>query len=385
MYRDCVVKEIGKSWQGAQTLLVQVTVAPEGATQFLEGAQLWALSYPDLVGTVEVSQTLRIEVSAPAKGLGTSAGAMVVTNLSHLPEDNCPSVGHVVKARYMPIQPIVLSVDEPDSPYHEILLRETTIPDTPVVVADLHSALTPIVLGIKAAHPDAKIAYIWTDTAALPVWLSRQVAALKQLALIDSVISCGQAMGGDLDAASFPSALVTGAHVVKADVIIAVQGPGNLGTATPYGFSGIEAASWINMASAMGARVIGALRMSHCDERARHRGISHHSMTLYQSFVNPENVCLAVPTFTGNHPLEKLLREGEGAFTALVESAVSKLRERFKVERVPSNKVLETLENSPVTLRTMGRGLEEDPAQFIAPAVAGYLAGRLTGDKPQSD
>jgi hypothetical protein len=41
--------------------------------------------------------------------------------------------------------------------------------------------------------------------------------------------------------------------------------------------------------------------------------------------------------------------------------------------------LLSALSGSPVRLSTMGRGLEQDPAAFLAAAVAGVHAARLAG------
>lgn len=376
IYRDGRITRITNRWPGAVTCEVAVTKVPEGAGDFLPvGATVLALAYPDLVGPIAEDDCVRIEASAVAKSLGTSAGAMVVANLSALPADVFPEDGHVVKARYMPIQPMVQAVDEPDSPHHETMLNNATLDGVPVIVADLHSALAPIALGLNAARPGAKISYIWPDTAALPVALSQQLWQLREHRLVDSVVSCGQSFGADLDAASFPSALIAAAHVAKAEVIVICQGPGNLGTATPYGFSGIAAGAWINEATVLDGRVVSAVRMSHCDPRPRHRGISHHSMTALMTFTNP-GTRVVVPTFNGTDPLLQTLQKAEEeAFIPLVESATKTLESRHQVYRQEASAVLEVLRQSPVTLKTMGRGLEADPAQFIAPASAGYWVG----------
>lgn len=377
IYRDGKIEKITNQWPGALTCEVIVTAVPEGSGEFLPaGSSVLALAYPDLVGAVAEGDRVRIEASAVAKSLGTSAGAMVVANLDRLPADVFPEDGHVVKARYMPIQPMVQAVDEPDSPHHETMLTQTSLVDTPVIVADLHSALAPIALGVHLVQPEAKIAYIWPDTAALPVALSQQLWQLREHGLVDSVISCGQSFGADLDAASFPSALIAAVHVAKADVIVVCQGPGNLGTSTPYGFSGIAAGAWINEAKVLGGNVVAAVRMSHCDPRPRHRGISHHTMTTLMTFAQPKTQ-VVIPRFEGADPLLKTLQEAEEeAFLPLVESAAKTLGTRHLVCRESAENVVEVLRESPVRLSTMGRGLTEDPAQFLAPACAGYWTGK---------
>ena len=75
--------------------------------------------------------------------------------------------------------------------------------------------------------------------------------------------------------------LLAAHYVLQADVVIVTQGPGNLGTGTRWGFSGVAAGEAINAAGILGGRPIAALRVSEADERPRHRGVSHHSLTAY--------------------------------------------------------------------------------------------------------
>ena len=84
-----------------------------------------------------------------------------------------PGPGHLVKARYTPLQAMVLGVDEQDSPHHDALRDADDLAGMPVVVADLHSALPAIVAGVRADRPDARVAYVMTDGGALPAWFSR--------------------------------------------------------------------------------------------------------------------------------------------------------------------------------------------------------------------
>src|SRR6266567_4541195 len=59
--------------------------------------------------------------------------------------------GHLVKARYTPLQATVLGADEQGSAYHEVLRDADDLGGMPVVVADLHSAL-PAVLAAYFAQ-----------------------------------------------------------------------------------------------------------------------------------------------------------------------------------------------------------------------------------------
>jgi len=69
--------------------------------------------------------------------------------------------------------------------------------------------------------------------------------------------------------------------------------------------------------------------------------------------------------------LDALVRE---QLRTLVDTA----RARLTVVEVPADGLLEALHTSPVALRTMGRGLDSDPAPFLAAAAAGVHAAALT-------
>ena len=80
-----------------------------------------ALAYPDLVGTPAVGDRVLLNVSALERGLGTGGMALVVALPDRLPADPPAGPGHVVKARYTPLQSMVLGVDEQESPHHAAL------------------------------------------------------------------------------------------------------------------------------------------------------------------------------------------------------------------------------------------------------------------------
>jgi hypothetical protein len=184
-----------------------------------------------------------------------------------------------VKARYTPAQATVLGVDEQTSPHHALIAGATSIEAMPVVVADLHSALPAVLAGVLATAPQARVAYVLTDGGALPLWYSRTVAGLRHL--LCGTVSTGQAFGGDLESVTVHTGLLAARHVLRADIAVVTQGPGNLGTGTPWGFSGVAAGEVVNAVAVLGGRAVGALRLSDADPRERHRGVSHHSLTAF--------------------------------------------------------------------------------------------------------
>jgi hypothetical protein len=195
-----------------------------------------------------------------------------------------------------------------------------------------------------------------TDGGALPLWLSRTVAALAPH--LAGTVTVGQAFGGDLEAVSLHSGLLAAVRVLRAEVVVVTQGPGNLGTDTTWGFSGVAAGEAVNAAAAVGARPVAALRMSQADPRVRHRGVSHHSRTAYgRVALAPADV--VVPTCA----------------RALVDPGDFR---RHRLVAVDDDGLLDVLRPWAPLLSTMGRGLDDDPLAFVAAAAAGrYAAGLL--------
>ncbi|MDY5157478.1 DUF3866 family protein, partial [Actinotignum timonense] len=268
MWRRGKIISLGKTWRGAR----------EAEVELEDGSRARALAYPDLVGEPAAGDTVLLQASAAARGLGTGGYFFVCAIPERLPADS-PTPGHIVKARYTPLQYLTLGVDEQNSPYHELLREADSIAGMPVVAADLHSALPAIVAGVRARVPGARIAYVMDDGGALPAWFSRTAAQLEDLGLILGTISCGQAFGGKLEAVTIYTALLAARLVWQADVAVVAQGPGNLGTDTRWGFSGTRVGEHLNAADTLGGIPIAALRMSNADKRERHLGLSHHSVT----------------------------------------------------------------------------------------------------------
>ncbi len=260
--------DVRREWPGVRE--VGVDVPAEGLVP--------ALAYVALVGVPEPGDRVVLNTTALAMGLGTGGHALVVALPDRLPPD-APGPGHIVKARYTPAQATVLGVDEPASPHHAAITAATSIDGMPVVVADLHSALGAILAGIRADAPDARVAYVLTDGGALPLWYSHSVAALRPL--LCGTVTTGQSFGGDLEAVTVHTGLLAARHVLRADIAVVTQGPGNLGTGTPWGFSGVAAGEVVNAVAVLGGRPVGALRLSDADPRERHRGVSHHALTAF--------------------------------------------------------------------------------------------------------
>ncbi len=353
-WRTGTVTALGRQWRGACELIV--TLDRRSAD---DPEQVRALAYPALVGEGQPGDRVLLNTGALALGLGTGGYALVVAFPDRLPEDPT-GPGHVVKARYTPLQAITLAADEEASPHREALAEADSLDGMPVVLADLHSALPAILAGIHADRPDARVAYVMTDGGALPAWFSRTLDALGDRLV--GTITTGQAFGGALEATNVHSGLLAAKYALRADVAIVTQGPGNLGTGTLWGFSGVEVGEAVNAVAVLDGHPIGSLRISAADPRPRHRGVSHHSLTAYG------RVALASADLVVPEPLEPDL-------AAQVDSDLAGLAEgRHRIVRVPTDGLLEALTALPVKLSTMGRGLDEEAAYFLAAAAAGRHA-----------
>ena len=165
--------------------------------------------------------------------------------------------GHIVKVRYTPVQHTVLAVEEKDSPERGEIEEFATLDSMPVVIGQLHSQLAPAAGAIKRlSNGRARVAYIMTDSAALPLEFSRQVHELRGKGLIDSTITVGQAFGGEIEAVNIYTGLIAAKQVAGADAVIVCPGPGNVGTGTLYGFSSIEQGEIVNAVNILGGSAI---------------------------------------------------------------------------------------------------------------------------------
>ena len=362
-WREATVERLREQWPGAAKYDVALR-GPGGET-------IQALAYTDLVGEPQPGDRVLLNVSALELALGTGGIALIVAIPDRLPADPQPGPGHIVKARYTPLQTVVLGVDEQESPHHEVLRGATGIGTMPVILADLHSAVPAILAGLREADPEVRAAYVMTDGGALPIAFSRSVAGLTEAGWLAGTITVGQAFGGDLEAVNLHTGLLAAAHVLHADVAIVAQGPGNLGTGSPWGYSGVATGEAVNATAVLGGRAIASLRVSEADQRERHRGISHHSLTAYGR-VAMAAADLPVPLLGGQFG-DRVLEQARD----LVADSAGRLR----LHEVDTGGLVDALASSPVRLWTMGRGVDQDEASFVTAAAAGRFAATLLSER----
>lgn len=352
---------LGEGWPGTRELTVRAD----------DGQEVKSLAYLDLVGDPAVGDRVLLNANALVKDLGTGGYAMVVALPDRLPEVHS-TTGHLIKARYTPLQTMVLGADEQDSSYHDALREADNLAGMPVIAADLHSALPAILAGIRQDRPEARIVYVMTDGGALPARFSRTVAGLREAGWLSGVVTTGQSFGGDLEAVTVHTGLLAARWVLNADAAVVTQGPGNLGTGTKWGFSGVAAGEALNACGVLGGRGVAALRVSQSDERRRHRGISHHSRTAYG------RVLLTVADL-----VVPMLRGADGVPEELADQVQAEAAEMLREAPhltghvVSTSGLGEALAASPVAMSTMGRSPAQDPAAFLASAAAGRHAADL--------
>ena len=330
----------------------------------VEGAKAHAIAYEDLTGPVTPGDRLVLNTGAVALGLGTG-GVHFVIAVEGGGDTEPVGPGHAMKLRYTPMQHAVEPVEETHRAQIDAF---TGLAGSPIVVSSLHSGLAPACLAAKTLRPDARVVYVMTEGGALALGFSESVAALKERGLLDVTVTCGQSFGGDFEAVNTFSGIIAAKQVGEADLVIVGAGPGNLGTASRFGFALMETGETVNAVAALGGRPILAPRLSFADARDRHQGMSHHTVTALatSALVGCE---IALPTLARERR-ELIVRQ-------LEEAHLLDLHRAVEVEL--GVEVEDALRRSPVALSSMGRTYDDDPDCFRAPAAAAVLALRAGG------
>lgn len=352
--RQGIVEQIKSVRPGAVELLVLV-----------EGRMEKALNYDRLTGPIHAGDRVLLNTTAVQLGLGTGGYHYVLANLSRPAPDPQPG-GHIMKMRYTPQQVKVLAIEEPEHPLHALYRQTEQLDGLLVLVASLHSLLTPLAAVFKyLTQEKCRLAYIMTDGAALPLALSRSVAELKEKGLLDVTITCGHAFGGDLEAINIYSALLAARGAGRADAVIVAMGPGIVGSNSTYGYTGVEQGEIINAVNILGGQAVAVPRISFADRRERHYGLSHHTRTaLGRIALAPATVVF--PALSG--PKLDLVWE---------QIKAAGLERRHRVLFKDGSMLESALAQYDLQVSTMGRGLEEDPEFFRAAAAAASHAATL--------
>lgn len=320
-----------------------------------------AVNYNKLSGDIKVGDQVIINTTAVDLSLGTGGQHFVIFNYSQ-DRAKLDGKGHIMKLRYSPYQIRVLAAEEEQSIHHEKVKNFKSLDKHIVVVGTLHSMLGPISAMLKYLKKDLKVNYIMTDAGALPIGFSNTVKKLKGENLIDHTITVGHAFGGDYESVNIYTGLIVSKEVLGADITIITMGPGIVGTGTKYGFSGIEQGINIDAVNNLGGYPIAVPRIGFKDERDRHKGLSHQSITVFNNICNTR----------ANIIFPKMKSEKETLVKAQIrENSIDKNHNIFFES---GEEIRNALEKYNLNTTTMGRGIDEDPEFFYTLGAIGKYA-----------
>jgi hypothetical protein len=314
-------------------------------TVWVAGERRPAQADVTLVGESRPGDDIVVNVAAVELGLGSGGFDVVHVNLTHGLDGAGVEGAHVMKLNYTSLQHAVAPVEGP----------QLAVPlARPVGVFGLHAQLAPLLWALGQARPGTRAGYVQTAGGALPGTMSRVVSELRERELLAAHVTAGPAYGAEHEAVSTPGAIHWGLRDEGWDVAVGGPGPGILGSASALGHGGMLALDTTHAALSLGCPTLLVARMSSGDPRDRHRGISHHTVTV----------------------LELLLGR---VVVALPEEADPDLPDDYRhdIRRVAVD--LEGYRASGLPARTMGRELEEDPEFFAAALAAGTALAGLLG------
>ena len=351
-FREAKIVEVTEARPDLVRMLVSL---PDGEAE--------AVGFPQMLGTVGPGDRVVVNTTGLELGLGTGGVAFVLWNLDGDPPE-AELAGHIMKMRYTPWQTEVVTAEAPESPHHDALATVESIDGLAVVACILYSQVAAIAAGIKEARPNAKVGYLMTDGACLPIAFSDLVGQLRSAGLLDVTCTSGHAFGGDLECVTIFSGLAALKVVADCDVVIAGMGPGVVGTGTTLGHTAIEQGHLLDATSALAGRPVACVRISYADKRARHHGVSHHTLTALR-LATHRRATVVVPTLGTEHDaaIEAQLRAA-GVF------------DKHDVVSADGGPGLELLLDHGIEPRSMGRDLDEVQELHLAAAAAGAVAAR---------
>ncbi len=377
---------------GEQDLVIELMAA--GGAGAGDGISRPAIADVALVGRAEVGDELVVNVQARDLGLGSGGFDIVHVNLSRgltgeeedwdLAHPAYPARPNVMKLNYTSLQHTV-------APVEELMPAELPVGplDRPVAVLALHAQLAPVAWAFAQILPGSRLGYVQTEGGALPGGHSRTVRSLRERGLLAGHLTAGAAFGGEGEAVTTIGALHHGLRSLGWDAVLCGPGPGIVGSSSPLGHGGMSALNSAHAALALGVPTLLVARMSSGDPRMRHRGISHHTLTVLDLLLEPVTVALPAGV---RSPVGADLRAGLGAvFAGTSPSRPPRNRPALElnVER-PARITRHDWRRASIDLpayaatnlpaETMGRGLAEDPLFFGAALAGGGTLAELTGD-----
>ncbi|WP_200905801.1 DUF3866 family protein [Caloranaerobacter sp. TR13] len=328
-----------------------------------------AVNYVDITGKVMIGDVVVLNTTAIDLDLGTGGYHFIIYNMK-LKNKHSKKDGHIIKLRYTPLQIKCKTVEE-ENKYKKIFEKFSSLDNFIVVVGTLHSMLAPIACMIKWLKPDVKISYIMTDGGALPIQFSNTVRELKNKCIINNTITIGHSFGGDYECINIYTGLITSKSVLKSDVAIVTMGPGIVGTGTKYGFSGTEQAYIIDAVNKFKGVSFAVPRISFSDSRKRHKGVSHHTLTVLSELMYSKT----------NIVLPRLEKEK-------LEYIINQIRsynidKKHNIFLEDGQEIKKAFEFYNIDVTTMGRHFSEDKEYFytlgaVAKKIVKYLNNNFT-------
>jgi hypothetical protein len=334
-----------------------VVAREDPLTVLVNGELRKAWADETLLGEMREGDEVVVNVAALDLNLGSGGFDVVHVNLTRGLSASGDSREHVMKLNYTSLQHPVAPVELPVRFMSDIRAKgapEARRSGMPVLVLPLHGHLAPAAWAAAQASPGLKAGYVQTAGGALPGSLSRDVVQLRERDLLCGHITAAPAYGGEHEALSVVGALDAAANGLGWDAALVGPGPGIIGSETRLGHGGMAALDNAHAALALGFPTLISPRLSEADPRERHRGVSHHTLTVLEMLLG----AVEVPVPKGN---ENLVAQLAAAGDHKLSEAQPDL-DGYAVSGLPA--------------RTMGRGLAEDRLFFAAPLAAGQaLAG----------
>jgi hypothetical protein len=350
-----------------------VVVDEEPLTVEVDGERRPAWADAGLLGEMRAGDEVVVNVAALDLGLGSGGYDVVHVNLTRGLGDDDAREGkakesstadgatgdapHVMKLNYTSLQHPVEPVEVADEARRGARGKgEKVAAPMPVLVLPLHGHLAPAAWAAAQAQPGLKLGYLQTGGGALPGSLSRDVAELRERGLLCGHLTAAPAYGGEHEAISVAGGLDAAVARLGWDAVLAGPGPGIIGSETRLGHGGIAALDTAHAALALGLPTLISPRLSSADPRERHRGVSHHTLTVMSLLL----AGVEVPVPAGEAVSIAVLAEACGWRHGLRQEATD----------------LDGYAASGLPARTMGRGMEEDPLFYAAALAAGAALRR---------
>lgn len=336
-----------------------IVVDEDPLTVEIDGAGRTAWADTALLGEMRAGDEVVVNVAALDMQLGSGGFDVVHVNLTRGLDASGDGGKHVIKLNYTSLQHPVAPVELPVCETRDIGGKGTPergVGTMAVLVLPLHGHLAPAAWAAAQASPGLKVGYVQTGGGALPGTLSRDVAQLRDRGLLCGHITAAPAYGGEHEALSVAGALDAAANGHGWDAALVGPGPGIIGSETRLGHGGMAALDSAHAGLALGLPTLLSPRLSAADPRERHRGVSHHTLTVMEMLL----AGVKVPWPAGNPNIGARLADAAGQKHELNEVAVD----------------LEGYAAAGLPIRTMGRGIDKDPLFFAAPLAAGAVLRR---------